>query len=215
MAGIAVHVQAALAGALFAHVESHRAGQVATAGFRQAVLPGKSIGVVLGHKAHAETAAGLLIGHADEGEGTARVTGAGYLARDGGHGGGNKQHVYGTAAVELAVLDKRLERRLGPLRLIYGDDVRVAHEGERFLVRIAGDGHHDGDAARVGLEALNLHVFARKEFFQAIRIAHLVAGVWREVINAGIADKFLEEGEGVIIKRHAPEGSSVQIYMWF
>ena len=171
--------------------------------------------MVLGHKAHAEPAAGLFIGHADEGEGTARVTRAGDLARDGGHGGSNEEHVYGTAAVELAVLDKRLERRLGPLGLVHGDDVGMSHEGQRFLVRIAGDGHYDGNTARVGLEALNLHVFARKEFFQAIRIAHLVAGVWREVINAGIADQLLEEGEGVIIKRHAPEGSSVQIYMWF
>ena len=34
VAGIAMHVQAALAGALFAHVEAHRAGQVAAAGFR-------------------------------------------------------------------------------------------------------------------------------------------------------------------------------------
>ena len=171
--------------------------------------------MVLGHKAHAEPSAGLFIGHADEGEGTARVTGAGDLARDGRHGGGNKEHVYGTAAVEFAVLDERLEGRLGPLRLVHGDDVGMSHEGQRFLVRIAGDGHYDGNTARVGLEALNLHVFTCEEFFQAVRIAHLVAGVWREVINAGIADQLLEEGEGVIIKRHAPEGSSVQIYMWF
>ena len=34
MAGIAMYVQAALAGALFTHVETHRAGQVAAAGFR-------------------------------------------------------------------------------------------------------------------------------------------------------------------------------------
>ena len=169
--------------------------------------------MVLGHKAHAEAAAGLFIGHADEGEGAARVTGAGYLARDGGHGGGNKEHVYGTAAVELAVLDDGLERWLGPLRLIYGDDVRVAHEGERFLVRIAGDGHHDGNAVRVGLEALNLHVFAREEFLQAIRIAHLVAGIRREVVYAGIADQFLEEGEGVIIKRHVLEPNAGKNFM--
>ena len=46
--------------------------------------------MVFGHKAHAETAAGLLIGHADKGKGAARIAGAGDLARDGGHGGGNK-----------------------------------------------------------------------------------------------------------------------------
>ena len=46
--------------------------------------------MVFGHKAHAETAAGLFIGHADEGKGAARIAGAGDLARDGGHGGGNK-----------------------------------------------------------------------------------------------------------------------------
>ena len=54
-----------------------------------------------------------------------------------------------------------------------------------------------------------------RDSLQAIRIAHLMAGIRREIINAGIADQLLEEGEGVIIKRHAPEGSSVQIYMWF
>ena len=34
VAGIAMHVQAALPGALFSHVKAHRAGQVAAAGFR-------------------------------------------------------------------------------------------------------------------------------------------------------------------------------------
>ena len=58
-----------------------------------------------------------------------------------------------------------------------------------------------------------LHVFAREEFLQAIRIAYLVAGIRREVINAGIADKFLEEGEGVIIKRHAIEPNAGKNFM--
>ena len=171
--------------------------------------------MVLGHKAHAEPAAGLLIGHTHKGEGAARVTGAGDLAGNRCHGGGNKQHVYGTAPVEFAVLDECLEGRFGPLGLVDGDDVRVPHEGERLLFWIAGDGHDDGNATWVGFEALNLYVFAREEFLQTIRIAHLVAGIRREVVYAGIADKFLEEGEGVIIKRHALEGSSVQICVWF
>ena len=49
MAGIAVHVQAALARALLTDVEAERAGQVAAAGLREAVAHRVGLGVVFVH----------------------------------------------------------------------------------------------------------------------------------------------------------------------
>ena len=163
MPGIAGDVEAALASTLFAHVEAHRAGQVATAGLGEAVLPREGIGVVFCHPPHAQATAGLFIGHAHEGKRSAGVAGARYLAGDGCHGGGNKEHVYGTAAVELAVFNECLEGRLSPLGFVDGDDIGMPHKGEGLLGGIAGDGHHDGHASRVGFKALDGDVFTGKK----------------------------------------------------
>ena len=208
--GIAVDVEPALPGALLADVEGERVAaghrQVAAAGLGQAVLPRKSLGLVLIQPPRAQPAAGLLIGHAHEGELAARVAAPGDLAGHRGLGGGDKQHVYRPAAVEFAVLDDRLEGRLGPLVLVDRDDVGVAQKRERFGVRVAGrHGKRDGHPPRVRLEALDFHrVFhVGEKPLERVRVAVLLAGIGGEVVHARVADEFAEEGQGVIVKRHA------------
>ena len=224
MPGIAMDVEPALPGALFAHVERERVAaghrQVAPAGLGQAVLPRKRLGPVLKEPPRPQSAAGLLIGHAHEGELAARVAAPGHLAGDRGLGGGNKQHVHRAAAVELAVLDDRLKRRLGPLVLVDRDDVGVAQQGERLRAGVASrDGKRDGHPARVRLEALDLHrVFhVGKETLERVRVAVFRAGVGGQVVHAGVADEFAEEGQGVIVKRHAAsvrdEASSRTVFL--
>ena len=47
---------------------------------------------------------------------------------------------------------------------------------------------------------------AFEELLQSVGVANLVAGIRREIVNAGIADELLEEGQGVVVESHGPQG---------
>ena len=163
MSRIAVDVDAALCRALLADNDGDAARQVAATGLRQAVLPVDGAGVLALEPARAQAATSLFVSEGGKGEGAARVAAAGDLTGDSGHRCRDEEHVHGAAAVELAVLDNRRERILRPLIGVHRHDVRVAEEGERFLVRIARHGEYNARAVGVRLEALHLDTGADEE----------------------------------------------------
>ena len=95
--------------------------------------------MVFGHKAHAETAAGLFIGHADEGKGAARIAGAGDLARDGGQQRG--VGLRGAAAFGVVVVDDEIGHFFQRVVLVVVAEVLEMAEADE-AGRHAG--HHGG-----------------------------------------------------------------------
>ncbi len=225
MTGIATDAHATLAGTLLADVDDNgiRAithWQVRTAGFRQAVLPGKSLRLVFGNPLGTQTAAGFLVGKRHKRQGAGGLTAPGDLAGNCRHGGGDKQHVHRAAAVDKTVDDLCAERVGGPFRLVDGHDIDVAEQGERLGSGIGTfHRHRQGRPVRVWFEFLGGNAGGvGEELLQGGDVAFLGAGIGGEIIDAAVADQFLQQGESVVVQAHRGQGSGCglfQVFAWY
>ena len=224
MAGFAGDVQPTLCRALLSHGDDHGVrpvgdGQVRTTGLGDAVTPVEHLRVLGGQPLRAETAASFLVGDTDEGQRPAgRTPGKcfpGDLTGHHGHRGSQPEHVDGAATVDPGVrtgaLDLRAERVTCPVGGVHRNDVGVPEEGQRLGGRI-GTGHGDDDAGapRARLQSLDGHRagvttcddLGGEELLETVSVAHLLAGVRGEVIDAGVADQGLQQGQGIVEEGH-------------
>ena len=209
MPGVTIHVDSTLRCALFAHVNdsgirSILPVNVGTAGFADAVCPGECVGVVLREPFSAQPTPRFLVGDRHKVQRSEVPALACHLARDHGHGCGDKQHVNGTATVYFSVFDHSFERWLGPMLLIDGHHVGVRQERERLgLLGVgAGNGDHQGYSSGLRLEALDVDPEGvGEEFGEGVGVADLLAAAGGEVVDAGVLDQGYEQFQGVVVER--------------
>ena len=184
VAGVAMHGQAALCGALLADDDHERVGavghrQVGAALLGQAVRPGERR--VFGEPRRAEATAGLLVGASHEGQGAFRAhTGQGNVAHSRRHRCSDVEHVGGAAPVHAAVFDLTPERVNCPFILVDGHDIGVAQKGEWLSVGVgAFDGKRYGNSTRMGFEAFDVYTGIPEEFLQRAGVSFLVSRICR------------------------------------
>ena len=207
--GVAVHMDSTLRRALFTHVNdggirSVLPVDVGATGFADAVCPRERVGVVLREPFGAQPAPRFLVGDRHEVQRSEVPALARHLARDHGHGCGDKQHVNSAATVYFPVFDHSFERWLGPMLFIDGHHIGVRQECERFgLLGVgAGNGDHQGYSSRFRLKALDADPEGvGEEFGEGVGVADLLAAAGGEVVDAGVLDQGYEQLQGVVVER--------------
>ncbi len=224
VAGFAGDVQPTLCRTLLPHGDDHGLrpvgdGQMRAAGLGDAVTPVEHLRVFGGQPLRAETATGFLVRDTDEGKcPTGRTPGKCFpcdLTGHHGHRRSESEHVDRAATVDPGVrtgaLDLCAERVSCPVGSVHRNDVGVTEEGQRLGGRI-GTGHGDDDAGapRARLQSLDGHRagvatcgdLGGEKLLETVGVAHLLAGVRGEVVDAGVADQGLQQCQGIVEEGH-------------
>ena len=70
----------------------------------------------------------------------------------------------------------------------------MPQQRQRLRLRVrALDGERDGHTTGVGFKALHLHIGAGEELLQGLSVAHLLARIRGQVIDARVADELAQQ----------------------